>query len=250
MLDLVLYVAALTASPAPSATPAPAASASAAAGTAPVALKTIVNVRSTTFCEDFAERANAAIGAAMRNDLTIGHTVQALQTGQLDGNSLQRRNAIERLSNLADQLYHDWKNGDEQVRRLRALAASATDPQEKQQLKAFADWLGGALWRQRKIGRDLDGFVAYLNARDMMHIDSSQANVNIALFGTADPSRATAPGDSGASQRYLPPIGINYDPSDTSQAAAAARDFQRRVPSIVSDELEAASTGETAADHC
>jgi len=153
----------------------------------------------------------------------------------LDANPIARHNEIASLAALSDQLYKDWKNGDQEVKRLRALADKTTDPAEKQDLKAFADWLGGALWRQRKIGRDLDGFVAYLNTRDMMHIDESTAQANLGVYGMADPSTAHGiPGEFAqptGPETYPSPLSINYDASDTSQAEAAAKDFSQRVRS-------------------
>jgi hypothetical protein len=249
-----------TAPPAPAPLASPSAAPSAAAGpSSPAAadgtpLKTIARVRSTSFCSDFATHANGAIASAVRNDGTIGHTIVLLEGPNLDGNAIERHNEIASLSALSDQLYRDWKNGDQEVKRLRDLADKTADPSEKQDLKAFADWLGGALWRQRKIGRDLDGFVAYLNARDMMHIDESTAQANMGVYGVADPSTAHGiPGEFSqptGPQVYPSPLSINYDASDTSQAQAAAKDFSQRVRSIVSDETEAAGAGDTAASHC
>ncbi|MGR4065464.1 MAG: hypothetical protein ACLQPV_08445 [Vulcanimicrobiaceae bacterium] len=269
-VTIAALVAILPIAPGPTASPTAAPLASPAAGAAaspgPAAqpgtavdangtpLKTIARVRSTTFCSDFATHANNAIASAVRNDATIGHTIVLLEGPNLDSNAIARHNEIASLSALSDQLYKDWKNGDQEVKRLRALADKTTDTSEKQDLKAFADWLGGALWRQRKIGRDLDGFVAYLNARDMMHIDESTAQANMGVYGVADPSTAHGiPGEFAqptGPQTYPAPLSINYDASDTSQAEAAAKDFSQRVQSIVSDETEAAGAGDTAASHC
>ena len=238
----------------PSAVPSPGSGANAPTEADGTPLKPIARVRSTTFCSDFAAHANNAIASAVRNDGTIGHTIVLLEGPNLDANPIARHNEIASLAALSDQLYKDWKNGDQEVKRLRALADKTTDPAEKQDLKAFADWLGGALWRQRKIGRDLDGFVAYLNTRDMMHIDESTAQANLGVYGMADPSTAHGiPGEFAqptGPETYPSPLSINYDASDTSQAEAAAKDFSQRVRSIVSDETEAAGAGDTAASHC
>ncbi|HET9029525.1 MAG TPA: hypothetical protein VFN49_05055, partial [Candidatus Aquilonibacter sp.] len=161
MLALILAITAATASPAPS----PAVSPSPSASAGP--LKTIVTVRSTTFCEQMATHLNSAITSAVTNDQTLGTTILTLRSNDLAGSDLSRQHEIHRLQDLADGIYRNYRSGLGEVGRLRALAKSAQDADEKVQLKAAADALGGVLYRQHLLQRDLDGFVAYLYAADM-----------------------------------------------------------------------------------
>ena len=78
---------------------------------------------------------------------------------------------IHHLNTLADAIYKQYRAGEREVNQLRDLAKQATDPEEQAELKAAADALGGALYRQHLMQRDLDGFVNFLYASDMMTSD-------------------------------------------------------------------------------
>lgn len=239
----VLSTAAPAASPAPSPTP---------------PLKEIVHVRASAFCSQFAHHANSAIDSATRNDVALSSLISSLRSNAFAGNVISRNNEMLRLQQIADAITKDWRNGEGDVNELRKLAERATDPAEKKELKDSADALGGALWRQRKIARDLDGFVSYLHTRDMAGIDESQGDMNQALFGTRDARDtirdvAISRGGSGGSDWIYSNPGLANEPTSapiSDQAAVAAHDFEQRIPDIVHDEINAAEHVTTASDNC
>lgn len=241
MLSLLVFAAVsalppagLPPTPAPAATP---------------QLKEIAHVRSTSACGEVAAHANAAIGAALGNDAVIDETISALRGRGLDGNAIERRNALERLTQLSNQLASQYGEGNGEVSRLRVLADRATTPAAKTNLLALANWLGGALWRQKRIGRDLDGFIASLDAADMAQFEGVPANLLDATserpaWGiqprAEDPlSAITVPVKLGPRSVTVPPQPL--ESADDRMALAAAADFARRTTAIQSDESMAAS---------
>jgi hypothetical protein len=239
MLAIVLAVVTASA-PSPSPTP---------------LLKTIVTVKSSPLCGEFAAHTNAAIGSTIQNDQNLGTTILTLRSTDLAGSSLDRLAEIHRLSSLADSIYKQYRMGEKEVNELRDLAKQATDPDEKTELKAAADALGGALYRQHLIQRDLDGFVSFLEASDMMVDDSAD--------GPRHPMTQDMPGANPQelSSYWVPQVqwAMTHPPlmvgtesldDDLVMAKAASSDFQDRMPAVMKDELTAGSHIEQAADHC
>jgi hypothetical protein len=237
---LAIVLAALTVSPSPSPTP---------------LLKTIITVKSTPLCGALAAHTNAAINSAIQNDQTLGSTIMTLRSSDLAGSSLDRYSEIHRLSSLADSIYKQYRAGLGEVSRMRDLAKQATDPEEQAELKAAADALGGALYRQHLIQRDLDGFVAFLQASDMMTDDNAD--------GPRHPMTQDMPGASPQEMNAYwmpqmqwamvhPPLiaGSESLDDDVAMSRAASREFQTRMPAVMQDELTAGSHIELAADHC
>src|SRR5208283_5702596 len=101
-----------------------------------------------------------------------------LKRPDLDGSSLDRYSEITQLTALADAIYRQYRSGEAEIGTLRALEAQAADADEKAELKAADDALAGALYRQHLIQRDLDGFVAYLNAADMRTLSDAEKSDN------------------------------------------------------------------------
>lgn len=233
---------AVSPSPQPSATP---------------ALKTIASVRANSRCAAIITHANSAIVTALDNDSLIGQTITMLRITDLDdGNAIHRRNGLNSLGDLAKKLMQQSRAGDDEVKRLRKLAAESKDPQEAKELKQFADQLGGALWRQQKIARDLNGYLAYEDFRDMSKVDESQGQINQAVFGVRDPEQerpTVLPGPQGPVYGSGPNAGQPapslpehigheaYQPTSNQYAQAAAKDFQQRIPDIIIDENHAAT---------
>lgn len=244
MLIALVFAAAATAFPvsAPAASPGPVPTPK---------LKEIAHVRSTSSCAEVAVHANAAIGDALGNDAILDQTVSALRDNALDGNVIERRSALERLTSLSNRLAERYGDGNGEVRRLRALAERAPTPAAKANLLAFANWLGGALWRQKTIGRDLDGFIATLDAKDMARLDEAQASMAEASRPRRDlrperPSTTDLLGSGLTVSAQLDPRNVTSPPQPTQQtddraAQAAAADFIRRTAAIQSDESMAAS---------
>jgi hypothetical protein len=247
MLAVFLAIlAAVSASPSPSPAPTP-------------ALKTIVTVKSTSFCGEFAAHANAMIGSATENDATLGDLILTLKASDLAGSQLERRNESHRLISLGDDIYKQFRKGMAEAGHLRSMAAVAKSADERAALKASADALAGALYRQHLIQRDLDGFVAYLEAADMRN-DSVAVNALEQDQNRSD----TMSGPWLLHHGYDYPNGVlaqslqawnnlagDESPrEDVRMAATASRDFQRRLPSIVKDELTAGARFQVAASHC
>jgi hypothetical protein len=244
---LALLLAVVTASPLPSPTPEP--------------LRTIVTVRSTTFCGEFATHVNNAIGNATRNDQNLGQLINTLRAPNLGGNDMERRMERMRLNNTADAMYREYRQGESEVEHLRALAKSAKDPQEKEDLKASADALGGVLYRQHLIQRDMDGFLAYLDAGEMRESTNELRLADEAgagglqrqdpRTGLAAPAPYWIPQNVPANlQRDMALPGDETAMDDLRMARAASHDFESRLPAIFSDELNAGSHISSASDRC
>ncbi len=261
IVALALAASTATASPAPSSAP--------AAAPVPPPLKVIVRVKATTPCTRMAVHANAAILLTLRNDATLQQTIARLRTVKLsDGNVIDRRNGFNDLYDLAGQLLQNARDADRETGKILDFAKSVKDPREKAALVAFVNALGGAVGRQRKTARDLDGFVTTLEAYDMMRINDTQASMQHYTTGyysvptIPDPTEIqTAPAmdrDWVAiySGRYPAYWNGQESPSeqtglsDTQLARSAARDFQRRLPAIARDESSAAQPILRAAEHC
>lgn len=226
--------------PAPAASPEP-------------ALKVIASVRSTPRCAEIVTHANSAISTALNDDLLISQLITRLRLTNLDdGNPIHHRNGLYALGDFAKNLTQQSRSADDEVKRLRALAEQSKDPQEKKELKAFADELGGALWKQQKIARDLNGYLASVDFQDMATPTEDQEKANMLVFGVTDPW-IQRPSDmpSGSNNRNGPPqtaadpplSPLGHDPNRptaTQEASAAANDFQSRLPAITLDENGAA----------
>lgn len=246
MFDPLIFFAALLTAPAPSAQPSPA-----------PALKTIASVRSSARCAELITHANSAITTTLDNDAVLGKTITVLRFVDLDdGNPIHRRNRFNQIGDLAKTLMQQARSGDNEVKRLRALAKTTQNAAAAKDLKDFADEVGGALWRQQKVARDLNGYLAYEDYRDMATLDESQRQANEGVFGVPDPmqqSPTVNPGQRPAVVGYGPDSGQPAvdtprsllphanDPTATQYARAAADDFQNRIAGIVLDENHAAS---------
>jgi|SRR5579884_2417140 len=254
MFGPILVVAIMTApAPQPSATP---------------ALKTIASVRASSRCAEMITHANSAIGTALDNDAVVSKTITTLRLINLDdGNPINRHKGFSALGDLAKKLMQQARSGDDEVKRLRKLAASekTSNADEAKEIKDFADELGGALWRQQKIARDLNGYLAYEDFHDMAQWDESQQAMNRAAFGVPDPLTEMPDGMRGrqvvgsgpnagepAPSMYLPPhLGHELNqPTATQYARAAADDFESRIPDIVMDENHAATHVDGAFSRC
>ncbi|MDP9110549.1 MAG: hypothetical protein M3M96_02820 [Candidatus Eremiobacteraeota bacterium] len=246
------------------ATPVQAAAPKPVATTPPARLKEIVHVRASAHCAEIATHANSAISTTLHNDEVLSQTISQLRTLNLDdGNPIHRRNGLAGLGDLAKSLMQQAIAGDSEVKRLRDLAASSTESEQKKELKNFADALGGALWRQHKVARDLNGFLASVDYHDMKQLSDSQRAMNNAVFGVADPM-AELPADVRAattmnrSSQRSPNLGVDGErvpamfgePTTTGQARAAAEDFQARIADISNDEAIAANNVTGAVGDC
>jgi len=229
------------------------------------ALKVIASVRSTPRCAEIVTHANSAIGGALNNDVQLQQMITRLRAVNLDdGNPIHRRNGLDALGEFAKSLTLQSRSADDEVKRLRALAARSADPQEQKELKAFADALGGALWRQQKIARDLNGYLAAVDFQDMATLTEGQQQASRAIFGVPDPylrSITDARPPTGADRNRgtidpstgMRPPPLGHDPNATTatqEATAAAKDFESRLPGITLDENGAAQHVAAALARC
>jgi len=175
MLMLLPIVVALAATE-----PVPAASTAPTTSSAPTPLKEIGRVRALPACVPIVAHANGAISQALDNDRTLAIMTNNLHATDFDKlNMLQRRNAIEALMKQAEAMRVASSAGDVEVKKLREYAVNSPDPQRKAELKAFADALGGALYRQKKAAVEFMRDVTIMRgreeaqeARDIMHRDN------------------------------------------------------------------------------
>jgi hypothetical protein len=221
MLQPLVLIVAIAAAGAPaSAPPQPAATA------APQQqLKEIGRVTTNAMCTAIVMRANSAIGAALRNDQTVGLAVATLKRVDLDtNNAIDKRKSVSEIERLANDLRNSSGGADAQIKKLREMAEQATDPERKADLKEFADALGGALARQKRIGADLQRMLTIMEgreARESIRRDVAFANPGLPLPGAS--------------------FDKDYDTKHYNEMArAAAKELEERTLSIAADESKAA----------
>jgi len=157
MFLLLPIIVALAADPTP-----------AASGAArPTPLTEIGRVRALPACVPIVAHANGAISDALENDRTLAVITTNLRGTDFDRlNFIQRRNVLERMLRQAEAIAKAAKAGDAEVKRLREYAVNSPDPKRKEELKTFADALGGAIFRQQKAAVELQRDVLIMNGRD------------------------------------------------------------------------------------
>ncbi len=158
MLMLLPIVVALTAAdPAPAASSAP----------RPTPLTEIGRVRALPACVPIVAHANGAITQALDNDRTLAVLSTNLHNTNFDKlNFMQRKNAIATLDKQAMAVRIASSAGDVEVKKLRDYAAASPDPNRKEELKTFADALGGALYRQKKAAVELQRDITIMQGRE------------------------------------------------------------------------------------
>ena len=246
---LAVLLALATAAPSPSPTPEP--------------LKTIVTVKTSPFCGAFASHVNSAISSAVDNDKALGSIMLTLRSNDLANTTITRNNELQQLQHVADDMYRAYRSGLSEVDRLRDLAKTAKDKDEQEQIKSSADALGGVLYRQHLIQRDLDGFIAYIQAGDMRRDSDPELATNNDMLGAGDsytPSTHTlnspyywAPVNLGRSVNNpsaLPMPGNESWADDVEMASRASSDFQQRLPAIFADEQTAGTRISQANERC
>ena len=195
---------------------------SAAPSTAAQPLREIGHVFSSGACTAIVVRANSAISTTLRNDQTVSLAIDTLRHVNLESpNAIEQRKGVASIERLAENLRLSSGDAEAQIKRLREMAAQTTDPVRKEDLKEFADALGGALARQRRIGADLQ--------RMLVIMDGRQARAEVRRdIGYTGGRALTTFDDSFA------PTGYN------SMALAAAQELENRTVSISADESKAA----------
>jgi hypothetical protein len=215
MLKPLLLAVAVAGAAAPVPSPSP--------STAAQPLREIGHVFSSGACTAIVVRANSAISTTLRNDQTVAMAIDTLRHVNLETpNMIQQRKSMASIERLAEDLRLSSGDAESQIKRLREMAAQTTDPVRKEDLKDFADALGGALARQRRIGADLQRMLVIMDGRQAR----AEARRDMAYTGTG---RALTTFDDS----YAP---VNYN----AMAQAAAQELEGRTVSIAADETKAA----------
>lgn len=224
MLKPLIFAAVMAgaAAPAPSPVPSTAAQPSPGASAAAQPLQEIGHVFSSGTCTAIVVRANSAISTTLRNDQTVSLAIDTLKRVNLDtNNEIEQHKGMNSIERLAESLRFSSGDAEAQIKRLREMAAQTTDPVRKEDLKEFADALGGALARQRRIGADLQRMLVIMDGRQAR----AEARRDIAFTG----GRGTTVFDDS--------FGPN---SNNAMAQAAAQELANRTVSIAADETKAA----------
>jgi hypothetical protein len=146
--------------------PTPAPSVSAPSTPPPTRLQEIGRTRALPVCSNIVVHANSAITDALNNDQDLAVAINHLRTTDLDNATAQQHKArMADLMAFATKMRTSSSAGDAEVKRLRELAAASSDPERKAELKAFADALGGALFRQKRAADDLDKALVIMDGR-------------------------------------------------------------------------------------
>jgi hypothetical protein len=157
MFLLLPIIVALAADPTPAASSA----------SRPTPLTEIGRVRALPACVPIVAHANGAITEALENDRTLSVIATNLRGTDYDKlNLIQRRNALERMLRQAEAVAKAAKAGDAEVKRLREYAVNSPDPKRKEELKTFADALGGAIYRQQKAAVEVQRDVLIMRSRE------------------------------------------------------------------------------------
>jgi hypothetical protein len=212
MLMILPIVLALAADPGPAASSAP----------APTPLTEIGRVRALPACVPIVAHANGAITQALDNDRTLAILTTNSRNTDFDKlNFLQRRNTIEAMMRQAEAIRVASSSGDAEVKKLREYAAAATDPERKAELKAFADALGGALYRQKKAAVEFMRDVTIMRGRE----EASEAH---------DLMRQNNP---------TPPNAIAQSMANTPMVLPGVPDSYNKQFKAIGDSLDADVTG-------
>jgi hypothetical protein len=233
LLPIVSIVVALATDPSPGPTSTP----------RPTPLTEIGRVRALPACTPIVVHANGAITQALDNDRALAILTNNLRAADYDKlNVIQLNNAINALTKLAADIEKNAIAGDGEVKRLREYAAASNDPERKKELKAFADALGGALYRQKKSAGELMRDVAIVqgrdeaaDAREIMARDNPPPDTNGMARTIAEGRRSILPGRPDSWTKAMQQI---------------ATQLQEQAPAISMDEGTAADHSIAATSGC
>jgi hypothetical protein len=229
MIALLLLVLALASTPEPSTPP---------VTSSP--LKEIGRVRALPACTTLVVHANSAIDSALRNDNALAVSVNRLKHVDLDANALSRSRGLNELMGISRDMRKQAVEAEGEVKRLREIAATSEDATRKEELKAFSDALGGAVFRQKRAADDLARFVVITEGR----VAKAEAHMDMQTGGDSADGM-TKPRANATLPPYSPsPLYLN------ETAREAAKDFEARIALIVADEAKAADHSVGATSGC
>jgi hypothetical protein len=228
--------------PAASAAPAPAPPAAVAplSDSAFDHLKEIGRVKALTpFCSKAIQHADTAIDGTLANDVRIQFTISNLKSVDLDSSLVKKANGTADLLKQFRALQEGAKMAQREVNALRADAETATDPQEKADMKTFADALGGAIERQRKMADQIGRYITYLDSHATVD-DQDKARW---LFDIQYAQTSFGNPFHGDPREWVPP-------SLSDAAKSAAEELTDEIPDVARDESTAAQRAEPAFKSC
>jgi len=215
---------------------------------APSPLQEIGHVRAS-MCGALLVHANAAIAAALHNDLTLARTIARMRSADVEGNPIARRATMAELDKLSADLRDTAVHGDAEIKRLREMAEKATAEPQKTDLKTFANSLGGALYRQKKMASDLNGLMAYMDFQQM-RAEFPNNNSPSPLPGGSSQMAGYARTNLPNPMQPQDPSGLYEHGSPNQMLLSAASDFQARMSDVQLDEAKAADHSEGAVSGC
>jgi hypothetical protein len=230
MLSLLPLVVALASAPSPAPNTAP----------RPTPLTEIGRTRTAPICTTIVVHANGAITSALDNDRSLAILTTNLKHMDFDRlNELQRRNAINDLMDQAGKIRIAGKAADDEIKKLRAYAKASDDPERKAELKAFADALGGAIYRQTKAANEFMRDVTVMQGRE----DAAEART---IAGRDQPPPETLGAAAAMTNRaHVPDPPTSYNQAFRSVAADLA-DLSTAIAAdegIAADHSIAATSG-------
>ena len=222
----------------------PPAAATASAAPAPAAgreaLREIGRVRALTpFCKATIEHADAAVGTTLGNDARIAFTVANLKTIDLDTSMLAKLDGTKDLRTAFVALRAAAVRATEEAKQVAADADKAPTADQKAQLVGFAQALGGAASRQKRIADDLGSYIAYLDT----HPNVTQADRDQQEFDIQLKQNQLGSAYRGDPRDYLTPT-LN------ELAKAAAKSFEESSTAVAADESHASTFVEPAFGPC
>lgn len=223
LLPIVLALASIDPSPAPS------------PSARHTPLTEIGRVRALPICTPIVVHANSAITTTLDNDRQLAIMTTNMRGVDFDRlNEMQRRNSIEALMKQASAIRVQSGNADGEIKKLREYAAASPDPTRKAELKAFADAIGGAIYRQKKAAVEFMRDVTIIQGREeASEVRNIKARDNGMVQTAAEQSFSNSP-----ARAVIPAPPARYN--DTMREIATALDADSQ--SILTDEG-------TAADH-
>lgn len=206
-------------------------------------LTEIGRTRSVPICTPIVVHANSAITTTLDNDRQLAIMTTNLRNVDFDRlNEMQRRNSIEVLMKQASAIRVQSGNADGEIKKLREYAAASQDPNRKAELKAFADAIGGAIYRQKKAAVEFMRDVTIIQGReDTAEIHSIKDQGNAMVLTPREQSLSNS-----TTHSVIPAPPARYN--DTMREIAASLDDNTQ--SILSDEGTAADHSIAATSGC
>jgi hypothetical protein len=201
----------------------------------------IGRVRATTpFCRKMADQASGAVDTALFADRQIVSFSAALRKVDLDSSQLAKYRGTEDVRKRYASLRATAVEGERQLKLFREEAKAAETEEQRVALVSFADALGGAVFRQKKLAEDLGRYLAFLDASEPLSEEDHDRIQKAILANAGNPA---APHD---------PFGdLNMVPETLSHSARGAADeLDLRALAIGKDEDVAADRIDAAFKGC